>query len=91
MANRFRNPMMRQMYDGCIASARNPDSEFYVTPGGRRIVDKHGRNRRTGASHRCYFWQGFDGAPVNFDAYARTTLAYAAYRAGQDYRAEITD
>ena len=77
---------MRKMYDGCLASALNADSEFYVTPKGKRIIDKQGRNRRTGASHRCYFWQGYDDAPIKWDAYGKTTLAYASFRAGQDFK-----
>ncbi len=81
--NRFRTPAMRYMYDSCIAQARNPDSEFYRSPNGIRMV------RRSGASHRNSFWAGLDGIRP---AWIETgTLGYAAWRAGQDYRKEIQD
>lgn len=86
MSNQFRNPQMRNAYDTCMKMALDRDSEFYVTPKGARIIDKQGRNRRTGASHRCYFWQGYDDAPINWDAYGKSTLSYAAFRAGQDFK-----
>ena len=87
--NRFKNPALRLTYDTMMSMARDADSELYVTPSGLRIIDKQGRNRRTGASHRNAFWAGFDGLhPTWID---KTSLNYAAFRAGQDFAKETAE
>lgn len=84
--NRFKNHDMRKTYDALMSLARDDKSELYVTPGGARIIDKQGRNRRSGASHRNAFWAGFDGiAPAWLE---RRSLNYAAFRAGEDFAKE---
>ena len=74
--NRFKDPMMRGMYDRMIENARNPNSELYNSRG----------LRRSGASHRNAFWAGFDGIrPVWV---VNGTLGYACWRAGVDFSKE---
>lgn len=81
MANRFRDPSLRQMYDSCLKLARagrgtGARSEFYLETG----------HQRRGAGHRNAFWNGYNGLPNR--TFPRDSLAYAAYRAGQDFAKE---
>ena len=71
MANRFKDPRRKEMYDTMMALANDRNSELYV----------NGRPRR-GASHRLYFWNGYLGAGLVPDG----TMAYVCHRAGQDFR-----
>lgn len=68
------------MYDACIDSARK--GCFRHTNG----------SQRRGSSHAAHFWMGYNGTIGAFanpaDAEYRTTLGYAAYRAGADYAIE---
>jgi len=79
MANRFKNQLMRQMYNSCIDAGR------------RELFIKNGEQYK-GSSHAIHFWNGYNDTVTAFanpnDAEYRTTLGYAAYRAGQDFKKE---
>jgi len=75
MSNRFRISGMRKQYDACMET---------VHAGGFR--NKDGSENR-GGSHKSAFWRGYHGEP-NY-LFAKETLGYACYRAGQDYAKEI--
>jgi hypothetical protein len=77
MTNRFKNPMLRKQYDACIACYRKKH---------RDLVRPDGTPHR-GNTIATYFWRGFEGVTVNWDAYSRGAPIYAAYRAGQTVRA----
>lgn len=78
--NPFRNRQTRLIFDACIESANNPSSEFYNRHGGRR----------SGASHRNYFWHGVTSIEkpelLKID-YGKShgTMAYVCFRAGQEW------
>lgn len=77
MSNRFRNELMRKMYDSCTDSARR---EIWILPNG---------SQKRGSSHSAAFWDGYNNRPTVFqscDPAFKTTLSYAAYRAGQDWK-----
>lgn len=80
MSNRFRDPSMRQMYDACTGSARK--GCFGISEG----LQRHG------SSHAAHFWNGYNDLTTATsnpdDREFRTTLGYAAYRAGQDFKKE---
>ena len=84
MSNPFRNELMRNMYDSCTDSARR---EIWILADG---------SQKRGSSHSAAFWDGYNNRPTVFhnpaDPAFRTTLGYAAYRAGQDRKSlEMTN
>tara|TARA_R110002110_G_scaffold110926_1_gene276377 strand:- start:144 stop:476 length:333 start_codon:yes stop_codon:yes gene_type:complete len=78
MSNPFRNELMRNMYDSCTDSARR---EIWILPNG---------SQKRGSGHSAAFWDGYNNRPTvchnPADPAFRTTLGYAAYRAGQDWK-----
>ena len=82
--NPFRRPALAKMFDACVAVASDNFEEFYIVPRKERW---HGPNApRRGASHRHAFWNGWNGAKLNWDSYSKQSLSYAAYRAGEALR-----
>lgn len=82
MANPFRNQQLRRVYQTMLDLARDPTSDLY-----------HGGKRRTGASHRCAFWEGYDGrvigtGPNRSVSTIRGTLSHACWAAGRDFAKE---
>lgn len=74
MANRFKNPKLRECYDLAIKLHADPTSEFYY----------NGEPRR-GAAHRCAFWDGYIGLERSASSIPGT-MSWAFFRAGQDCR-----
>lgn len=77
MANRFKNPMLRRQYDACISCYRTAH---------RDLIRADGEPHR-GNNIAVYFWRGYEGVFVNWDAATRAAPIYAAYCAGRDIRA----
>jgi len=67
--NRFKSKEMCQAYENAL---QNFQPGAYGTP----------EKRKRGASHRCAFWDGFDGQPNK--KWPQDSISYANYRAGQD-------
>lgn len=70
MTNPFKQRDLARVYDVMLALARNPESELY-----------HEGKPRRGASHRCAFWDGFNGLRPGY--IPRGTMAWACLRAGE--------
>lgn len=84
MANRFKKTSLRLAYDEMMAQAHDTSSMLYIN-GKRRIVGNYG------ASHRQAFWNGYDSVPgqrLPPSCGCKTSIGFACYRAGQDYRRE---
>jgi hypothetical protein len=79
MTNRFKQPGMRLMYESCLDSGRRG---LWIRTG----------EQHSGSSHASHFWHGYNGTVAAYcnpaDAEYRTTLGYAAFRAGQDFAKE---
>lgn len=82
--NPFKVPELAAMFAKCIELASDNFSEFY-----------HGfprgwgpRYPRTGAGHRCAFWDAYRQRRSLYDGSrgGKGTYGYAAYRAGADFR-----
>jgi hypothetical protein len=78
MSNRFRDPTMRQQYDGAMRAYKARHRDLFRD--GRQFV---------GSSFANAFWDGFNGrrGPGRgwaADAASRACIAYAYWRAGQD-------
>jgi hypothetical protein len=67
----FKDTRMQTTYEDCRRMATDTTSHFYW----------NGRHAR-GDGLRSAFWNGYDGQPSR---YHRTSLAYAAWAAGQDH------
>lgn len=76
-ATRYKNPSMQKVYDACLMLAADPASELYLSNGGQR----------TGAIHRCAFWDGYNGITRSAHVIPGT-LSSAAYQAGKTFAAE---
>ena len=78
MANRFKNPMMRERYDGLLREyAARGKALFYPNGSicrGNGIAD--------------VFWRGYDGGKMNWDRASKATLEYASWCAGRDVAAQ---
>lgn len=84
MANRFRDPRLRAMFETCLAVASDNFSEFYYGDGRTAYGP---RFPRRGAGHRHGFWNGYTGA-MRRDGQPSAiagSLQYAAIRAGQAF------
>lgn len=69
-----RNPPLRRMYETMLALAADPMSELY-----------HEGRQRTGAGHRCAFWDGYNGVSPSPHVIPGTFSAACA-AAGRDFR-----
>lgn len=79
MSNRFRDPMMRGLYDNMVRNYREKKSVLFHRDGNRN-------NLNSWATH---FWWGFDGVAIErWDREGKSTLAWACVRAGQDMSKE---
>ena len=76
MPNRFQTPGLRKQYDVCVKMYKERERTLFYPDG----------NRCVGSSIASYFWRGFDGVQLNWDAASRQWFAYAAYRAGEDMK-----
>ena len=70
MRKRFKNSAMQNLYAVFRVLGANKASEFW-------LYDKPS----FGTGHRSAYWSGFNGEPCR---YRRTSLAHAAWAAGQD-------
>ena len=73
-----------KQYNTMLELARDPDSTFYNTDG------SHNR----GASHRGVFWNGYEyGMDTKFTNLVPPTnsLMHCVYRAGMDFKQEVTN
>lgn len=68
---RYKDRNLQRLYDGMLALAADPESELYWK--GRQ---------RTGASHRCAFWNGYNGTGREP---GRMTLAWICWQAGREW------
>lgn len=82
---RFRDPMMRGIYDGCRSQARDNWSDFFQAKTTAGLNPMGPNAPRRGAGHRCAYWDGRMGR-MSMYARAQGTLGYAAWRAGHDDR-----
>lgn len=82
--NPFGTPELAAMYAKCLELASDNFSEFYYGDG---RTDLGPRNMRTGAGHRCAFWDGARGRRSLYDGTrgGKKTYGYAAFRAGVDF------
>lgn len=80
----FRVPELAAMYRSCLRLASDNFSEFYHS------FPRHvgPRYPRTGAGHRCAFWDAARGQRSTYDGTrgGKGSYGYAAYRAGADFR-----
>mgnify|MGYP003477032377 CR=1 FL=1 len=70
---RYKSPQMQRVYDVLLNLAADCTSELYWK----------GQPRR-GASHRCAFWDGFNGLKKT-PAAIPGTLSWACYQAGKEW------
>lgn len=73
--NPFKSIWLAKAFEVAIESA---EAGHYSKTDSKGVL-----RRRGGATHRCAFWEGYENAPVK---YMRDSIAYACYRAGQEYR-----
>ncbi len=89
--NRYKSnvPMKMKQYQVVLDLARDKSSTFYNSDG----------SQNRGASHRGHFWNGFNlgmhpvnsqGAPFTAVVPATNSMMYCVYRAGVDFKAEVT-
>lgn len=76
MANRFKDPMLKDMYDGCIKHYDRRGGDFFAKDG----------SQKKGSTLATFFWRGYNGVPQNWDAASKRAPIYACYRAGQDIK-----
>jgi hypothetical protein len=74
MKQRFRSLPMQRTYEDCLNLVANKESHFWTK--------RHIPSPNYGNGLRSAFWQGYNSEPLR---YLRTSLAYAAYKAGQDF------
>ena len=86
--NPFRERMKARMFDACILEASDNRSEMYIAKLSSGPIYGPAMPRR-GAGHRCAFWDGYFGIQSLYSGTrgGRDTLGFAAYRAGQAFRA----
>lgn len=73
---RFKNPAFQKAYEIARTMGADPASTFYVDG-----------KPRTGAGHRCAYWDGRQGKPSTYSD--PTITGYPYYRAGVDDRKEL--
>lgn len=90
ITNPFRVPELARMFAVCLEQARDNRSAFYVAKLTSGPIYGPAR-RRTGAGHRCAFWDGYFAQRSLYDGTrgGRGTLGYAAYRAGVAFRKSL--
>lgn len=74
---RYQNKQMQHVYETMLRLASDCTSELYWK----------GQPRR-GASHRCAFWDGFDGLKRTPSAIPGT-LSWACYQAGKTWARQV--
>ena len=74
MTRKYKTRSMQVLYDDCMRLAADKSSELYHKDG----------SQRTGAMHRCAFWDGFNGKPRRVHG-SNGTLAGVCYSAGMDF------
>ena len=70
---RYKDPQLQKIYDAMLTLAADRTSELYWK----------GEPRR-GASHRCAFWDGFNGLHRS-PAAIPGTLSWPCYQAGKEW------
>lgn len=70
---RYKDPSMQKCYEGALALAADPASEFYY----------NGEQHR-GAGHRCAFWDGYAGVEQTPHAIPGT-MSWAFFQAGKEF------
>lgn len=70
---RYKNNSMQLIYCGMLILASNTESELY-----------HKGKPRRGASHRCAFWDGYNGMTRSANA-TPGTLGWACFQAGRKF------
>lgn len=90
MRQRFRTPELQAMYAKARELGADNFSSFYVATlsSGPRLWGPF--PPRTGAGHRCAYWDARRGRRSLYDGSrgGRDTYGYAAWRAGADDRAD---
>jgi hypothetical protein len=74
----YKDRHLDRVYWGMLDLARDPTSELYLKDG----------SQHTGASHRCAFWDGFNGLDPSAHKGAPGTMARACYMAGKAFKKE---
>lgn len=82
MANRFKNPILKQAYDNCIKMFETKHETLF----------NKGGFQSAGNGIANSFWKGYNGTVfgAGWDAESKDTLAYAYWRAGEDISKRIT-
>jgi len=75
--NPFKDPPLRKTYDAVIECYRTRHKDIWRPAG----------QPRPGNAWSNSFWRGYNRVQINWDAYSRSTPAYACYRAGEAVRA----
>lgn len=89
MKNPFRDASLARMFDAALKAGMDNFSPTYIVT---KKPGKYGPNLpRRGSSDRHSFWNGWNGAPVNWDSSGRQSYAYAAYKAGEAFRKLVTN
>lgn len=77
MPNRFKNPMLRGVYESTMNAFKTKHRDLFHKDGSRNTLNAVG----------MMFWRGYDGTTLGAeftDASSKNTPAYASWRAGQD-------